>query len=157
MKEQIRKLYAAASVLGLVERGSLDDNFHLLVHRITGKFHVSQLTQTEAGKVETELHRMLVSRNFYKPKQREDVPGMMTAKQQAMAWSLTYQLAELDGNAETTVSQRLAGAVRKTLGITAPPNEPLKWVRKDDGIKLIEALKRYVSSAEKKHRKEQKL
>lgn len=153
MKEHTRRLYAAASVLGLVEHGSLDDNFHILVHRITGKYHVSHLTETEAGKVEAELNRMLVSQGLYKPKQREDIPDMMTGKQQAMAWKLTYILAELDGNTETTVSQRLAGAVRKTLGVTAPPSDPLRWVRKDDGIKLIEALKKIATNAEKKQKK----
>jgi len=85
MKEHTRRLYAAASVLGLVERGSLDDNFHILVHRMTGKYHVSDLTETEAGKVEAELNRMLVSQGLYKPKQREDIPDMMTGKQQAKA------------------------------------------------------------------------
>ena len=56
MKEHTRRLYAAASVLGLVERGSLDDNFHILVHRMTGKYHVSHLTETEAGKRAAELN-----------------------------------------------------------------------------------------------------
>ena len=130
MKEHTRRLYAAASVLGLVEHGSLDDNFHILVHRITGKYHVSHLTETEAGKVEAELNRMLVTQGLYKPKRHKDIPDMMTGKQQAMAWKLTYILAELDGNTETTVSQRLAGIVRKTLGVTAPPSDPLRWCGK---------------------------
>lgn len=150
MKEQTRKLYAAASVLGIVERGSLDDNFHILVHRITGKYHVSHLTQAEAAQVMTELHRMQVSQGLYKPKQRENIPDMMTGKQQAKAWAMAYQLAELDGNTKADVKQRLAGIVRKTLGITAPLNNPLKWVRKTDGIRLIEALKKIIANAEKK-------
>jgi len=150
MKEHTRRLYAAASVLGLVEHGSLDDNFHILVHRITGKYHVSHLTETEAGKVEAELNRMLASQGLYKQKPHEEVPGMMTNRQKWLARQLASELAELDGNKNADINQRLAGAVRKTLGITAPPNEPLKWVRKSDGIKLIEALKRYVASAKKK-------
>ncbi len=149
MKEHTRRLYAAASVLGLVERGSLDDNFHILVHRMTGKYHVSDLTETEAGKVEAELNRMLVSQGLYKPKQREDIPDMMTGKQQAKAWAMAYQLAELDSNTKVDVKQRLAGVVRKTLGITAPPDNPLKWVRKNDGIRLIEALKKILAHAKK--------
>lgn len=149
MKEHTRRLYAAASVLGLVERGSLDDNFHILVHRMTGKYHVSDLTETEAGKVEAELNRMLVSQGLYKPKQREDIPDMMTGKQQAKAWAMAYQLAELDGNKNADINQRLAGVVRKTLGITAPPDNPLKWVRKNDGIRLIEALKKILAHAKK--------
>ncbi len=149
MKEHTRRLYAAASVLGLVERGSLDDNFHILVHRMTGKYHVSDPTETEAGKVEAELNRMLVSQGLYKPKQREDIPDMMTGKQQAKAWAMAYQLAELDGNKNADINQRLAGVVRKTLGITAPPDNPLKWVRKNDGIRLIEALKKILAHAKK--------
>lgn len=156
MKEQTRKLYAAASVLGLVEHGSLDDNFHILVHRMTGKYHVSHLTQKEAAEVQAELHRMLVSQGLCKSRQREDIPDMMTGKQKSKAWAMAYQLAELDGNKNTAVSQRLAGIVRKTLGITAPPDDPLKWVRKADGIRLIEALKKITAHAEKKKNKNKK-
>ena len=150
MKKQTHKLYALAAVLGILESGNPDDNFHTLVHRLTGKYHVSELTRSEAGTVEAELHRMLVNQGLYKPKQREEVPDMMTGKQQAKAWALAYRLAELDGNQNADAKQRLARAVRKTLGITAPPDAPLKWVRKADGIRLIEALKKIVAHAEKK-------
>jgi len=62
---------------------------------------------------------------------------------------MAYQLAELDSNTKADVKQRLAGVVRKTLGITAPPDNPLKWVRKNDGIRLIEALKKILAHAKK--------
>ena len=42
------------------------------------------------------------------------------------------------------------------LGITAPPDDPLKWVRKADGIRLIEALKKITAHAEKKKNKNKK-
>ena len=144
MKKQTHKLYALAAVLGILESGNPDDNFHVLVHRITGKYHVSELTSEEAGTVEAELRKMLGSSG------KEDIPDMMTRKQKWLARQLASRLAELDGNENATVNQRLAGTVRKTLGITAPPDDPLRWVRKADGIKLIEALKKIVSHAEKK-------
>lgn len=150
MKTDVRRLYALAAALNLVESGNEEDNFHILVHGMTGKSHVSELTESEYRAVEAELRKMLVRQGNYQPKKRESIPDMMTEKQQRYAWKLAYRLAELDGNANAAVNQRLAGAVRKALGITAFPSDPLRWVRKEDGIKLIEALKHYVSHAEKK-------
>ena len=148
MKNQTRQLYAIAAKLGLVEGG--EDAFHQIVYRVTGKEHVSDLNETEGMAVERELFRMK-RQSSSEPKPREEVPGMMTDAQQRYAWRMVYRLIELDGDTEgTSPGKRLAGVVRKTLGITASPKEPLRWVSRDDGSKLIEALKRYVRSAEKK-------
>ena len=150
MKEVTKRLYAIAAKLGLVEGG--EDAFHQIVYRVTGKEHVSDLNEAEGKVVERELFRMK-GQAQRKPKQREEVPGMMTDAQQRYAWRMIYRLIELDGGEEGAApGERLAGAVRKTLGITASTKEPLKWVSREDGSKLIEALKRYVKSAEKKAR-----
>ena len=145
-----KRLYAIAAKLGLVEGG--EDAFHQIVYRVTGKEHVSDLNEAEGKVVERELFRMK-GQAQRKPKQREEVPGMMTDAQQRYAWRMIYRLIELDGDTEgASPGKRLAGAVRKTLSITASTKEPLKWVSREDGSKLIEALKRYVKSAEKKAR-----
>ena len=150
MKEVTKRLYAIAAKLGLVEGG--EDAFHQIVYRVTGKEHVSDLNEAECKVVERELFRMK-GQAQRKPKQREEVPGMMTDAQQRYAWRMIYRLIELDGDTEgASPGERLAGAVRKTLSITASTKEPLKWVSREDGSKLIEALKRYVKSAEKKAR-----
>lgn len=148
MKEITRRLYAVAASMGLVEGG--EDAFHQIVYRITGKEHVSDLTEAERKAVGRELIGMK-RRDPPKPKPREEVPGMMTDAQQRYAWRLIYRLIELDKK-DVPAGERMAGAVRKILQITASPKEPLRWVNREDGSKLIETLKRYVRSAERKAR-----
>ena len=46
--------------------------------------------------------------------------------------------------------ERLLGAIEKILGITASKSDPFRWINFDDGTRLIEQLKRYVRSAERK-------
>ena len=121
------RLYALASSLGMVERNNREDAFHQLVFGITGKSHVSELTAVEANAV----------------------PGMMTVSQQKKAWSLVYRLDELEPK-EVPVIERLLGAIEKILGITASKSDPFRWINFDDGTRLIEQLKRYVRSAERK-------
>ena len=74
---------------------------------------------------------------------------MMTKAQRDMAWRQIYTLAALSPS-RASEGERMAGAVRKILGITASPKEPLKWVSKEDGSRLIDTLKRYVRTAQKK-------
>lgn len=150
MKELTKRLYAIAAKQGLVEGG--EDAFHQIVYRMTGKEHVSELNEAEGKAVERELIRMK-RQAPPRPKPREEVPGMMTDAQQRYAWRMIYRLIELDGDAAgASPGERLAGVVRKTLGITAGSKEPLKWVSREDGSRLIEALKRIVRNAEQKAR-----
>lgn len=144
-----KRLYAIAAKMGMVERGG-DDPLHQLVYTLTGKEHVSELTDAEGKTVEAELLRLKRSTPS-RPKQYESIPGMMTESQKRYAWRLIYRLKELDGK-KTPVNKRMAGAVKKILDITANPKEPLRWVNRENGSKLIEALKRYVRSAERKAR-----
>ena len=143
MAATTKKLYAMAAALGLLERGSKEDAFHQLVYGLTGKDHVSELSATEANAVQRELQSRLRSAA---PK---DVPGMMTAAQQKKAWSLIYRLDEIEPK-EVPEVERLIGAIEKVLGITASKTDPFRWINFDDGTKLIEQLKRYVRSAERK-------
>lgn len=156
MAATTKSLYALAAGLGMVERNVKEDAFHQLVYGITEKEHVSDLTVAEAKMVEAELIRRMQFKNHEKPlktkpKKRQNVAGMMTEAQQRYAWYLAYRLMELDDKSPPIpANERLAGAVRKVLDTTAPPQDPLAWVSFDDGSKLIEALKRYVRSAERK-------
>lgn len=85
----------------------------------------------------------------------------MTAEQQKLAWRLMYRLQELDVKPKLhengqpyTVGERMAGAIQTILGTTAIPGKDIfKWVSFEDGTKLIEGLKRYVRSAERKAEK----
>ena len=81
----IKQLYALAANMGLVH--GKDDAFHQIVHTVTGKEHVSELTAKERESVFEELQQ----RNRH-----EQVAGMMTEAQQHYAWWLVYRLKELD-------------------------------------------------------------
>ncbi len=80
---------------------------------------------------------------------------MMSPAQQSLAWRLMYQIRKYDVKiSNKTVGARLAGVVRKTLKISASDTDPLKWVNAENGNRLIEILKRYAKSAEKKYRQQ---
>lgn len=145
----VKKLYAKAAVLGMVEPGSHEDAFHQLVFGLTGKESVKALTEPEFRRVENELKRRLRSRPSDRRPEQQETPGMMTKAQRDMAWRQIYTLAALSPS-RASEGERMAGAVRKILGITASPKEPLKWVSKEDGSRLIDTLKRYVRTAQKK-------
>lgn len=152
MAAMTKRLYTLASELGLVERNNKDDPFHQIVFSVTGKEHVSELTPAEAKAVQEELQERMKLKNpdkLLKRKPKNSIPGMMTVQQQNLAWRLVYRLAELEPT-QATVCERLIGAIQKVLGVTASAKEPFRWVNFDDGTRLIEQLKRYVRSAERR-------
>ncbi len=153
---KIQQLYAIAAKNGLVEHGSKDDPFHQIVYSLTGKLSVKDLTKREIKLVESEIIRRTGKEiSGEKIKSQEAVAGMMSPAQQSLAWRLMYQIQRYDVKvSDKSVGARLAGAVRKSLKISASDTEPLKWVNAENGNKLIETLKRYVKSAEKKYKKQ---
>ena len=141
MSSDTKKLYAMAARLGLLERDSEEDAFHQLVYGLTKKEHVSELNTKECKKVYDELEKRL--------KLHESSGEMATVKQKRYIEILMKKLVLLDPS-ETELNERLAGVVRKEIKISSSPSEPLRWVKKSQASKLIEQLKRYVKSAEKK-------
>ena len=147
-------LYAIASNAGLVEHGNKEDPFHQIVYSITGKSSVKDLTNREMKLVENEIRNRCKNISSDKIKNQESIKGMMSPAQQSLAWRLMYQIQSYDVKTSSqTVGARLAGVVRKTLNITASETDPLRWVNAENGNKLIETLKRYEKSAEKKYKK----
>lgn len=156
-KEQIKRIYALGSVVGILESGNKDDDLHNLVYSLTGKESIKALSETEFKKVENALmENMKIYRDNKAPKPRakskdDAVPGMMTKEQQSLAWRFIYRLIELDPKDNSaTAGERMVGAIRKILNVHADVKNPFVWVTFDQGIKLIEQLKRYVRSAEAK-------
>jgi hypothetical protein len=157
-KEQIKRIYALGAGAGLLERGSKEDDLHALVYRIAGKDSISALAGSEFHTVERELLKLMQLGNRQTPLKREGrrrpdapapAPGMMTLEQQGRAWRLIYRLCELEPR-QATAGERMCGAVRKILGIEAGVEAPFRWVSMEDGSRLIEQLKRYVRTAERK-------
>ncbi len=146
--------------------GMSDDDRRALICGLTGKESTKELTDKETESVIGELRKRCGSvpsvpippekRNpkAYKPA----VPGMMTTEQQSLAWRYIYRLRELDekprlhdDGTPVTPGERMAGAIYKVCGITTKSGENIfKWVSFKDGEKLIEKLKQYVNTAEKK-------
>ena len=151
------------TIFGLSKGLNMDnDELHLLAYGLTGKESLTELSDGQAETVIRELRSRTHSggqRFERKEKPRpQSVPGMITAEQQSLAWRLMYRLQELDDKpklhedgSSVTVGERMAGAIEKVLGITAIAGKDIfKWVSFEDGSKLIEYLKRYVRSAERK-------
>ncbi|MDE6664867.1 MAG: regulatory protein GemA, partial [Ruminococcus sp.] len=156
MAENPKKLYAMAANAGLVEHGNKEDPFHQIVYSVTGKTSIKELTNREMKKVENEIRSRNENVSGDRIKNQEAVAGMMTPAQQSLAWRLMYQIRRYDLKVSNkSIGARLAGVVRKNLKISASDTEPLKWVNAENGNKLIETLKRYVASAEKKYRRQQ--
>ena len=143
--KQVKAIYAMANKIGISEKGNKNDDLHNLVLSRFKKTSIKDLTYFEAESLKRELNKHL------KPvKNNSDgVPGMMTAAQKKKVWALIYKLCEID-EGKAKPNERLAGAVNKILGLSKTESNPLAWVKFEDGNKLIEYLKRYVKSAEKK-------
>lgn len=156
--EQRKTIFGICKTLGMSE-----DDRRALVYSVTGKESTKELTSSQTEDVIGELRKRCGSvpappekRNpkAYKP----TVAGMMTTEQQSLAWRYIYRLRELDekpvlheDGKPYTVGERMAGAIKKICDITAKPGEDIfRWVSFEDGAKLIEGLKRYVQSAERR-------
>lgn len=153
------------TVFGLSRKLGMDnDELHCLVYGVTGCESLKELTDKQAGEVIRELDSRRKNRNL--PRSESDrkerkpaVPGMMTAEQQDKAWALMYRLRDLDekpmlheNGKPYTVGERMAGAILKITGnnMAQPGEDIFVRVNFENGAKLIEGLKRYVRSAERK-------
>lgn len=158
-KEQIRRIYGMGAVLG-IKGSDKDDLLHDLVFGITGKTSVKELEDTEAQSVIAELiHRMQFG-NPNRPKKStknsDGSYGMATKEQQNLCWRYCYRLKELDPNPNSAdVYDRLAGAIRKVCGTNIiPKKDPFHSVTQESCTKLIEQLKRYVNTAERRTKRQ---
>ena len=152
---QIKDIYTLGNALGIVDRGSHEDELHLLVTALTGKEGVSRLTREEGAQVIAELKRRMtpaggqvLERRARAPKQHTERPGGMSAKQQKMVWAMMYQLAGLDvKRSKASLGERLCGIIKRQFGVDASPRDPMQWISFANGCQLIEILKKYIASA----------
>ena len=148
-KEQIRKIYAIGSELGIKGHGN-DDLLHELVYGITGKQSIKELNDKEAKAVLKELYRRKPSAPK-KPAKAEGNNGMATNAQQRYCWVLIYRLCEADPKPDKEPVERLIGAIIKYGGTNICTKEdPFSHVTQENCAKLIEFLKRAVNTAEKR-------
>ncbi len=141
--KQIQIVHTLGSRTGTKEQGNREDALHSIVFRVAGKTSIKELTQKEFKDVVDEL-------NKYLPK-----VDMMTEKQIKFAWGCVYKLRDLDtSDNKATAGKRMIGTIKKVLDVDVDnPKYMFQGLTKAQGEKLIENLKRYVSSAEAKAKK----
>lgn len=152
---QIQRVYKLAAVLGMVDSGG-NDELHMLVYDLTGCTHVSAMDIGQYNKVMADLStraRLLPPlkgkgkrKSHYKTN-----PRGMSEGQQRKVWQLMYQLqgCDIEPN-KSTLGERLCGIIKREIKVDATPKKPFEWLSYDDGAKLIETIKHYCRSAEKK-------
>lgn len=147
---QIRKIYAIGGALGM--RGTdRQDTLHDLIAGMTGKGSVKDLSYAEACRVIGELE----ARQGTPPPRKggrplhKTAPGRVSEGQQRKIWALMYQLAEASPST-AQLGDRLCAIIKKSLGVEAFPSASFAWVDYKGANKVIEALKGYVSNAQKR-------
>lgn len=147
---QKRTIYAISRSLGL-------DNelLHTLVEGVTGCCSIKALTEEQARQVVDELKARQKTAGIQPPaparKKALEKPGGITRQQQGKVWALLGELEKYDTKpSKAGYKQRLCGIIKKELGMDAAPSAPFQWLTMKQGIKLIDALDRYVTQAERK-------
>lgn len=139
---QTKKIYAIASALGYVDRQDKDnDILHMIIFSQTCKYSTKELTYREANEIIAYLEKQ----------QNNKIDEVMTAGQKKKCWSLMYELQSLDREPNTApVGERLAGIIERQFQVRSTPQRIFNRLSRDDGNKLIEILKNYVRTAERK-------
>lgn len=128
------------------------DALHDLVADVTGKQHITELTNGEANDVITELEKRQGDKQLPRKRGRplrKSAPGRVSEGQQRKILALMYQLEEASPS-KAKWNERLCGIIKKTLGVEAFPAAPFAWVTYRGANTLIETLKGYVATARKK-------
>lgn len=147
---QIRKIYAIAQELHMVTRDR-DDVLHDLITQMTGKASVKELTYDEACQVIGELEaKQGTPPPRHKPRKVRLVKqGGVSDGQKRKVWALMYQLERISPSV-TPVGKRLCAIIKKELQMDAFEKDPFAWLNYKAAAKLIECLKGYIQSAQKK-------
>lgn len=157
--QQTQRIYAMGARLGILEHGNRNDNLHTLVYQLTQKESIRSLNDNEYKIVVKDLAERLKMQNMdappchpYKAKKFEDSGrGKMSDGQKRKVWRLMYQLRDLDDQpVQAKLGNRLCGIIKKELHIDATPKQPFIWVTYQQGVKLIEVLKKYLDNAQRR-------
>lgn len=143
---QRRNIYGMGRKLG-IGTGNRDDNLHQLVEAVTGKHSISALTRQEAQAVIDDLRARC--RDICNDA-TERLSGGVTPGQIKKIWRMMYALEAQDReHSDTPIGSRLCGIIKRELGVDATPRDPLRWLTHAQAARLIEALKGYVTTAER--------
>ena len=156
--QQTLRIYAMAARLGVLESGNKNDMLHTIVYRLTQKESIRSLDENEYKTVVSELAERLKLQNLteppkpYKKKKYEDSGrGKMSDGQRRKVWQLMYQLEKYDTEPTTAkLGDRLCGIIKKELNIDCTSKQPFRWLTYNQGVTLIEKLKKYIDSAQRR-------
>lgn len=140
---QTKKIYAIANALGFVDRTDKEnDVLHMIIHSQTGKTSTKDLTYREANVIIAYLEKQ----------QNQTVHEIMSQGQKKKCWQLMYELQSLDREPNTTpVGERLAGIIERQFKVKSTPQRIFNHLSKDEGNQLIEILKNYIKTAERRY------
>lgn len=140
---QTKKIYAIANSLGFVDRADKEnDVLHSIIYSHTGKISCKDLTYHEANKIISYLEKQ----------QSHAISEVMSHGQKKKCWQLMYELQSLDAEPNyTPVGERLAGIIERQFNVKSTPQRVFNRLSKNDGNKLIEILKNYIKTAERKY------
>lgn len=140
---QKRKIYAIARSLKFVDKDDKEnDVLHMIVYSLTMKTSVKELTFAQANQVIDYLLQQ----------QDKSLSEVMSEGQKKKVFSLMYQLKDLDSEPNyTPVGERLAGIIERQFKVRSSPKYLFTNLSKDDGNRLIEILKNYIGTAERKY------
>ena len=145
--------------LGLLDSGNKNDLLHTLVYKHTQKESIKSLNDDEYRIVIKDLAERLKIQNMeippchpYKAQRYEDSGrGKMSDGQKRKVWLLMYQLEELDDKPSSAkLGDRLCGIIKKELHIDSIPKQPFIWLTYQQGVTLIEIIKKYVANAQRR-------
>lgn len=152
---QMKKIYAIGNALGIKGFGH-DDELHTLVAGVTGKDSIKNLTYQEAGAVMKRLEELQGAAappkaEKRRPKEYASRPGGVTSGQQRKIWALMYELKKYDAVPnDVSLGDRLCKILKKEMHVDAVARTPFVWLTYTQGNHLIEILKGYVTSAQRK-------
>ncbi|MFV0401694.1 MAG: regulatory protein GemA [Oscillospiraceae bacterium] len=145
---QRAKIFALCRELGMSTHSqSRDDDLHIMLLGLVEKDSLKELSFDEAGKVIRELQHRQRFGSTPKPKK----PGAVSEGQKRKVIALMCELRKLDTEpVKATIERRVAGIIRRELKIDATSRDPYAWLDYQDGKKLIEVIKGYLSTAKRR-------
>jgi len=150
-REQMKRIYVLARSLNLTAQSGGDDELHTMVLGMTGKKHISDMTEAEADSIITEImRRMRGNMRYTKP---ESGAAGVTEGQRTKVWRLMYRLEELDPKkSEVKAGVRLRGIINRILHTDVGLKNPFAWMSYKQASVLIEAMKGMVDTAERQQK-----
>lgn len=139
---QKKKIYAIANALNYVDtQDKENDILHILLWQHAKKESVKELSYAEANEIISYLSAQ----------QGRYTKDQMTQGQIKKVWSLMYDLKDADSEVNATpIGERLAGIIRRQFNVRSSPQRLFTMLTSEDGNTLIEVMKHYVATAERR-------